>query len=65
MALRRNTQKGWIQKLHGQTTPSAVELAWVTKKDEGLGKAEGEGTITALLDCSKRDERVSHDDVFS
>ena len=64
MASRRNTHKGWIQKLHGETTPSAVELAWVTKKDEELGKAKGEGTITAFLDCSKCYERVSHDDAF-
>ena len=41
-----------------------MELAWVTKKDEELGKAKGEGTITAFLDCSKCYERISHDDAF-
>ena len=32
MAIRRQTQQGWTQKLHGITTPSAVELARETKK---------------------------------
>ena len=36
MALRRQTQKPWIQKLHGESTPSAVELAWHTKMKEEI-----------------------------
>ena len=34
------------------------------KKDEELGKAKGEGTITAILDCSKCYERENHKDAF-
>ena len=62
--MRRKTQKDWINKLHGETTQSVDELAWVTKKNKELGKAKGEGTITAFLDCSKCYERVSHDVAF-
>ena len=51
--------------IHGETTPSAVDWAWVTKKNEELSKARGEGTITAFLDCSKCYERVSHDTAFT
>ena len=62
IAIRRQTQKEWTQKLHGSTTPSAVELAWETKKNEELGKWQGEGSITAFLDCY---ERVSHDKAYN
>ena len=36
-----------------------------THKNEELGRRQGEGSITAFLDCSKCYERVSHDKAYN